>query len=213
LILPIGELCRRARERGLLVVVDGAHAPGQLPIELGALDADAYAGNCHKWLCAPKGAGFLWVRRELQPSVDSLVVGWGWADEQAGFVERNQRDGTRDPAAYLAVPAAIDFQAGRGWDDVRARCHALAVEALAGLADVGAQPLAGDESWFGQMVSVVLPPCDAETLALRLAHEHSIEVYGKEWNGRPVMRVSFQGYNSASDLERLLEVLPHVLPA
>lgn len=212
LVLPVGELCRRARAAGILAIVDGAHGPGQVPVDLRSLDADAYAGNCHKWLCSPKGAGFLWVRRELQPDVDSLVVGWGWADEEAGFVERNQRQGTGDPAAHLAVPAAIDFLGRNRWDEVRAGCQALAREARDRLATVpGIEPFAGDSSWLAQMVSVELPPCEAEAVGLRLAREHGMEVYAKAWEGRPVLRLSFQGYNTHDDLERLLAALPRVL--
>ena len=123
-LVPVQELCARAREAGILSVVDGAHAPGQVPVDLGALVADAYAGNCHKWLCAPKGAGFLWARPELQRRIDPLVVSWGWPESE--FVKRHAWQGTRDPAAWLSVPAAIEFQREWEWDEVRERCHGLA---------------------------------------------------------------------------------------
>src|SRR5581483_2062935 len=86
-ILPVRELCAPARELGVLTVVDGAHAPGHVPVDLTAIGADAYAGNCHKWLCAPKGAGFLWVRPELQERIDPLVVSWGWRERD--FAKRH----------------------------------------------------------------------------------------------------------------------------
>ena len=199
LVFPIHELCRRAREAGVLAVVDGAHGPGHVPLDLAVLEADAYAGNCHKWLCTPKGAGFLWVRPELHGTVDSLVLGWGWSEEDASFVARNEEQGTRDPAAYLAVPAALDFIERRGWDDVRVRCHELAAEVRRRLAELtGIAPLQPDSAeWFGQMVAAALPDCDAGEVSRRLAHEHRVEVYGKAWNGRPVIRVSVQGYTSA----------------
>src|SRR5919197_2860262 len=158
LILPIAELCRRAREAGVLTVVDGAHAPGQVPLDLKALGPDAYTGNCHKWLCAPKGAGFLYVRPEHHDWIGSLVVGWGWEDEQAGFVRRNQDQGTRDPAAYLAVSDAIAFEEAHAWDNVRARCHQLAVEARDELASLGLEPFGASPDRLAQMVSVELPP-------------------------------------------------------
>jgi isopenicillin-N epimerase len=126
LILPIAEICRRAREAGILTVIDGAHAPGQIPLDLAAIDADFYTGNCHKWLCAPKGAGFLHARRSAHALVDPFVVSWGWQDDgSASFVDRLEWQGTRDIAAYLAVPAAIDFQAAHDWPQVRIACHAL----------------------------------------------------------------------------------------
>jgi isopenicillin-N epimerase len=212
LVFPAAELCRRAREAGVLTLVDGAHGPAQIPVDLEAIGADAYAGTCHKWLCAPKGAGFLHVRPEHHGWVESLVVGWGWADEDAGFVARNQAQGTRDPAAHLSVPDAIAFQADHGWDDVRERCHALAVEARARLAELtGRAPLSSSPDQLGQMVSSSLPPVDPAELMRRLAADEAVEVLVREWNGEPVLRASFQAYNGERDLDRLLAVLPRML--
>ena len=126
LSLPVAELCRRARERGIRTVVDGAHVPGHFPLDLRELDVDFYAGNCHKWLCAPKGAGFLYVRRELQRDIHPLVISWGYKGDDPTFSQRHEEQGTRDPAAYLTVPFAIEWQRDHHWDDVRARCHGLA---------------------------------------------------------------------------------------
>jgi isopenicillin-N epimerase len=212
LILPVRELCAQGRAAGLLTVVDGAHGPGQIPLALGRLGADVYAGNCHKWLCAPKGAGFLHVRREHHDWIQSLVIGWGWREEDAGFVRRNQAQGTRDPAAYLAVPAAIDFQERHGWENVRTRCHRLAVEARDRISELtGLEPLVPSPRTFVQMVSCPLPPCDGEALQRRLYDEHRIEVSVRSWRDRWLLRVSFQGYNTHDDLERLLAALPKVL--
>jgi isopenicillin-N epimerase len=198
-ILPVAELCTRAREAGLLAIVDGAHAPGHVPVDLAAIGADAYAGNCHKWLCAPKGSGFLWVRPEMQERIDPLVVSWGWHEREFG--KRHAWQGTRDPAAWLAVPAAIAFQREWGWDGVRARSHAL-VERF--VAQSGLSPAASD---FGQMLAVELPPCEPEELQRRLSDEHRIEVPCFEHNGRPLLRLSVQGYNSDDDVERLVVAL------
>jgi isopenicillin-N epimerase len=214
LVFPVAELCRRARERGIVSIVDGAHGPGHVPLDLASLGADAYAGNCHKWLCAPKGAGFLWARPELHERIDSLVIGWGWADEDASFVERNQAQGTRDPAAYLAIGAALDFLDEWNWDTIRAECHQLAAQARGRLAELtGLDPLQPDSpEWFGQMVAAQLPGgCDASALGLRLAREHGIEVNAQPWNGTPLIRVSVQGYNTDADLDRLLSVLPSLI--
>ena len=175
-ILPVAELCARARELGLLAVVDGAHAPGHVPVDLAAMGADAYAGNAHKWLCAPKGAGFLWARPELQERLDPLVVSWGRPETE--FAKRHEWQGTRDPAAFLSVPAAIEFQREWGWDEVRARCHAL-VERF-----VAASGLQATASEFGQMVAVELPPCDPDVVQRRLFDEHRIEVPCFDHGGR-----------------------------
>jgi isopenicillin-N epimerase len=202
-ILPVAELCARAREAGLLSVVDGAHAPGHVPVDLESLGADAYAGNCHKWMCGPKGAGFLWVRPQLQERIDPLVVSWGWPE--AAFATRHRWQGTRDPAAFLAVPAAIEFQRVWRWDEVRARCHAL-VERF--VSESGLRPAAHE---FGQMVAVELPPCDPEEVQRRLFDEHRIEVPCFEHDGRPLLRVSVQGYNDETDIQRLVDALPEAL--
>ena len=199
LVVPVDEHCRRARELGILSVVDGAHAPGHVPIDLAALGADAYTGNCHKWLCAPKGAGFLWVREELQTRIDPLVVTWGW--DEPDFAKRHLRSGTRDPAAWLAVPAAIEFQREWGWDEVRSRCHALVEH----FAEASGLPIVPDE--FGQMASFELPPGDPEEAQRRLWDEHRIEVPCFDWNGRPLLRLSVQGYNTEDDVSRLLSAL------
>lgn len=209
--LPVEEICRRAREAGIISIVDGAHAPGQVPLDLAALDADVYAGNCHKWLCAPKGAGFLYVRPELQALVEPLVVSWDWG-EQTEFAQRHRWPGTHDPAAYLAVPAAISFQREHSWETVVERCHALAEEARLRLAELFAlEPLAPDASWFVQMVAAPLPPCNATEVKRRLYDEHRVEVPVYEWSGRPLVRPSFQAYNDEGDLERLLAALAEVV--
>jgi isopenicillin-N epimerase len=203
LVLPVAELVGRAREAGVMTIVDGAHGPGQLPLNLDHLGADVYAGNCHKWLCAPKGAGFLHVRRELQDAVDALVIGWGYGDDST-FLSRHERQATRDPAAYLSVPAAIEWVEGHG---ERERCRALTVEAQRRLTELaGIEPLSTPE-FLAQMVAVRVPTNDAEALEARLRDEHSIEVPVKARKTAPLLRVSIAPYNDEADLERLLEAV------
>ena len=205
---PSTAIVARAHAEGLPVVVDGAHGPAQAPLDLERLGADFYAGNCHKWLCAPKGAGFLHVRPEHQDRIDGAVVSWGY-DDDATFRSRVERQGTNDPSAYLAVPDAIDYQAERGWDEVRARCCALAREARDELcALLGTEPIAPPEMLL-QMASVALPPCDGAELQRRLFDEHRIEV--PVTRHEALMRVSAAAYTGREDVERLLDALPKVL--
>jgi isopenicillin-N epimerase len=205
--MPVAELCRRAREAGIVTVVDGAHGPGQLDLDLGRLGADFYAGNCHKWLCAPKGAGFLYVRREHRDGLRPLAVSWGWRPK-ASFSERHGWQGTRDPAAYLSLPAAIEFQRRHDWAAVRRACHELLAEFRPRLG----VPLTPDgPEWFVQMAAVEVGPCVAEQVQRRLREEHAIEVLVQPWQSRPLLRVSVQAYNVRDDLERLAEALPRVL--
>lgn len=212
LIFPVQEICRRARAAGILTVIDGAHAPGQIPVDLTALDVDFYTGNLHKWLCAPKGAAFLYVRRELQNQVDPLIISWGELPD-APFALRNQWQGTRDFSAFLTVAEAIAFQAAHDWDSVRASCHELARTARRRFAErYGLEPICSDSPlWFGQMITVPVPPCDVLAVKTRLYDEFRVEVPHIVWNERPFLRVSFQAYNSEADLDRLMHGLDQIL--
>lgn len=218
LILPVQELCRRARASGILSIVDGAHTVGQLPLDLEAIGADFYASNAHKWLCAPKGAAFVHVRREVQDRVEPLVVSWGYEATTPGpsrLIDEQEWTGTRDPAAYLTVPEAIRFVERHHWDEVRARCHALAGQARERMTSLcGLPPLSPDSAqWYMQMVTVPLPPCDPPELKARLLNEFSIEVPVVVWQDRPYLRVSIQAYNSQQDVDRLLQALAHIFEA
>ncbi|HLJ60852.1 MAG TPA: aminotransferase class V-fold PLP-dependent enzyme [bacterium] len=208
LTLPVGPLVRRAREAGILTVVDGAHAPGQIPVDLHKLGVDFYAGNCHKWMCAPKGSAFLYARREMQPLLMPLVVSWGWP---SGFVDQQQWQGTRDVAAFLSVPAAIDFLQEHNWPAVQRACHALARRARTALAAVSGLPLLSADSpvWYAQMASVPIPipAADAPELRRRLWTEHQIEVPVTAWKDRAVLRVSIQGYNTEADVDALVSAV------
>jgi isopenicillin-N epimerase len=225
LILPVAELVRRARAAGILTIVDGAHAPGQIPLDLDALGADFYAGNLHKWTCAPKGAGFLHARREAQPLLEPLVVSWGWEPEQttllaldtartSPFILQQEWQGTRDISAHLAVAAAICFQAEHDWPRVRQACHELlrhARQAIGGL--TGLVPICPDSAeWYAQMAAFPLPSCDAAELKRRLYDDHRVEVPIIEWGGGQLVRVSVQGYNTGEDVEALTEALTDLLP-
>jgi isopenicillin-N epimerase len=206
LLLPVEELIARAREHGLITIVDGAHAPAHVDVDLDALGADFYAGNCHKWLCAPKGAGFLHVREAWQEHVHGAIVSWG-SYEPSTFVSRTLWQGTRDPAAYLAVPDAIAFF--REHDD-RERCVALTRAARAQLCDLlGTEPLSGDEQ-IRQLASVRLPEADP-TLSDRLFREHRIEIPTMGPRRDDLLRVSIAIYNDERDVERLLDALPQEL--
>lgn len=213
LIFPVEAIIRRAREAGILTIVDGAHAPGQIPLALDSLGADFYGGNLHKWLCAPKGAGFLYARPEVQHLLKPLVVSWGYESEMPSgsqFIDHNEWWGTRDVSAFLSVPAAIEFQRAHAWDELRAACHELAVESQQRIcAQTGLAPLHTDaEAWFRQMFTAPLPArTDSVALKVRLYDEFRIEVPLTEWDGHKLIRVSIQAYNSRRDVDRLLRAL------
>jgi isopenicillin-N epimerase len=218
---PVEVICARARQAGILTIVDGAHAPGQIPLDLERIGADFYAGNCHKWLCAPKGSGFLYTRRERQDLVEPLVVGWGWGAERtltfgSDYLDYQQWLGTNDPAAYFTVPAAIQFQADHDWPAVRSTCRALMGEALARI-DVltGQEALYPDGGGFyDQMAVAALPPiANLREFKQRLLAEYRIEIPCIQWGERQFIRLSLQAYNTPADVDALVGALAELLGA
>ena len=216
LIFPIAEVCRRAREAGILTVIDGAHAPGQIDLALDELGADFYLGNCHKWLCAPKGAGFLYARPERQQLLDPLIISWGWEAERPGasrFLDHYEWAGTDDPAAYLSVPAAIAFQREHDWSRVRAACHQLVGEARDRLEAITGLPQLAPDSveWWGQMASIPLPGTDAHRIKEALWDDHKIEIPVMLRDGQIYTRISIQAYNRREDVDKLMGALSSLL--
>jgi len=217
LILPVAELVHRARAAGIFTVVDGAHAPGQIPVDVSALGVDFYVGNCHKWMCAPKGSAFLYAREGAQPMVEPLVVSWGWQSDTPGpsrFIDEQEWQGTRDIAGYLTVPSAIAFLEDHDWPRVQRDCHELARTARNAITELtGLEPISPDSpEWYAQMVTVPLPPCDAQALEQRLYDEFAVEVPIITWSDRQFIRVSIQGYNRQEDVDYLIEALRDLLP-
>ncbi len=206
LLLPIEEIIAKARAEGLVTIVDGAHAVAQVDLDLSTLGADFYAGNCHKWLCAPKGAGFLYVQPGWQARIDGTIVSWGYG-EPSTFLSRTEQQGTRDSAAYLAVADAIAFQREH---DVRKERVALAREARRELcALLGTEPLAPDAQIL-QMASVRLPELHLD-LSQRLFDEHRIEIPTMGPGRDDLLRISIAPYTEREDVERLLDALPDAI--
>jgi isopenicillin-N epimerase len=217
IIFPVEEIVRRARAAGIITVIDGAHAPGQIPLHLDELGADFYGGNLHKWLCAPKGAGFLYARPEIQNLLKPLVVSWGYESETPSgstFVDCNEWWGTRDHAAFLAVPAAIEFQEKHDWEMVREECHKLACYAQDQICNLTkmAPFHSATDPWFRQMVSVPFPAdTDIVVIKERLYNEFRVEIPLIDWHGHKLIRVSIQGYNTKKDVDGLLDALTTLL--
>jgi isopenicillin-N epimerase len=224
LIFPIERAIAEARQRGIFSVIDGAHTPGHLPLNLDAMGVDFYAGNCHKWLMTPKGSAFLYVRPELQGMINPLVISHGWTidSKQPGatgpfgnspFIDELEMQGTRDPAAWLTVPAAIDFRREHGWDGVAADCRALAQETARRLRErTGLAPLSTPEFCAPQMVAMPVPHIeDPVDFHRRLLERYSIEIPVFNWQDHSIVRLSVQGYNSKPQMDLLLEALTDML--
>jgi isopenicillin-N epimerase len=170
----------------------------------------------YKWLCAPKGAGFLYARPEVQSLLKPLVVSWGYESEKPSasqFVDHHEWWGTRDLAAFLSVPDAIEFQEKHHWDRVRPACHELARQAEGRIRSLTGLPsLYPDGSWFGQFAAAPLPAStEVQKLKDWLYNERRIEVPIIDWNGRKFVRVSIQGYNTPREVDLLVEALKDYL--
>lgn len=210
LLLPVEAIVERCRAAGVPVMVDGAHVPGALPLDVRSVGADFYVANLHKWAWSPRSAGFLWVTEPYRTDVHPPVISWGL---DQGLTEAFDWVGTRDPTPWLAAPEGIAMLEDLGFDDVVAHNRGLAWEAGGILADrLGARVAAPRES-VGTMVTVLLPErygSSAEhALALRnaLLFEDGIEVQVHAAVGRVAMRVSAQVYVEAGDVVRLADAV------
>ena len=217
--LPVEQICQRAKAAGIITVIDGAHAPGQIPVDLRALDADVFFGNCHKWMLNAKGSAFLYVRRELQSLIDPLVVSWGYhptSETTTGsrFLDLLQWTGTKDPTAALTVPTAIQFMQTHNWVEVRSTCHELlrhGIEQICNLVNI-TPPYPLDSEFYSQMGIAPLPHSNLAVLKSRLYAEYKIEVPLTEWQDQQFVRISVQGYNTQEDVDGLVKALQVLLP-
>jgi isopenicillin-N epimerase len=230
LVFPIAALACELDRRGVETLVDGAHAPGMLALDVPAIGATYYTGNCHKWLCAPKGAGFLWVRRDRQADVRPLAISHGATaarTDRSRFLLEFDWTGSIDPTAWLCVPDALRALGALlpgGWPALRARNHALALEARRVLcAALAIAPPCPDEM-IGSLATVPLPdgppgggpaPLGHDPLADRLLRRHGVEVPVFAWPAPPrrLLRVSAQLYNTPAQYERLAGALREELLA
>lgn len=206
LVLPVDQIAEVCHARGVPVLVDGAHAPGSIDVDISALGVDWYAANLHKWALTPRSCGFLWARADRQEGLHHPVVSWG---RDKGFLAEFEQHATHDPTCALAAPAAIALLQEWGWSRVRDYVHGLAWEAARHLTTQWGTRLTTPEDMVGAMVTVPLPEAagstDADAAALRLAllEEDKIEVQLHASTGRLWARVSAQVYNDAQDIDRL----------
>lgn len=222
-VLPVELICRKARERGVPVCVDGPHAIAMRPVQLAKLDCDFYAASCHKWLSAPFGSGFLYVARRRQQNLTPTTTSWGGSlgGRPANWKDEFTWVGTRDPAAYLSIPAAIDFLEGYGIEKFRTETHALAQYARERIQSVTQiEPLIPDSlEWFGSMIAMPLPLNDPPPTHRGWGHplqrafweKHQIETPILNAAGRWLLRVSCHLYNTRADVDKLVEALKQEL--
>ena len=204
LIFPVKRLARLARERGAQVLVDGAHAAGQVELDIPSLGVDWYTGNCHKWLYAPKGCGFLWARRGRQKELHPTVISHGYGK---GLAAEFDWTGTRDFSSWLAVTDAIDFFLELNPSRIRSYCHRLVADAANGISEAWNTPLDGPPELHGSMMATRLPQSlqrrDPRQLMSELLARHRIVVAVMQIDGALWARISAQVYNTPEDYERL----------
>lgn len=217
--MPVEELCKRARQAGIITVIDGSHIPGHIPLDLSTLQADFYTGNCHKWMCTPKGSAFMWASEQYRHVLPPLVVSWGADIPTVGdgaFVDENEFLGTRDHSPFLTLPFALEWMHRSDWHAVQRRCRELTSHTeqqlvnLAGVRSIraeGADPLL--------QLGTVLLPDDVDVAAMKewLYDQRGIEVVVHRWNNAPILRFSVHLHTSENDLQRLVASVREYLAA
>jgi isopenicillin-N epimerase len=208
LVMPVQEICALARRHGVSTAVDGAHAPGMIPFEVASLGCDYYTGNCHKWLCAPNGTGFLWVREAAQPSLDPLVVSWGWKEGEETFLGNFEDPGTHSLPLTAAVGAAVAFQEQIGRSRIARRGGELAAYARKRLLELdGVVPLTATGTPLAASMATYRLPKLEGTLLQDTLREHRIAIPAWMGDEGGRIRVSTHLYNSTEDVDTLVGVL------
>ncbi len=213
--LPIEEICKLAKEKGIMTFVDGAHAPGQLDVDLSMLQADIYTGACHKWMMTPKGSSFLYVKKEYQHLFDPLVVSWGYqstAPSHSQFLDYHQQQGTRDVSAFLCIPAAIQFMEENDWWNVSARCQQLTQANAGAFCKVlGATALAPvNNDFILQLYSSPIQTKEPQRLKQYLYEKHSIQIPVMPHGDNVYLRYSIQAFNEQADLDKLFDAIKEI---
>ncbi len=214
--LPVEEICAAAKAKGLLTFVDGAHAPGQVAINLETLQADFYTGACHKWMLTPKGSSFLYVKKELQKSIDPLIISWGYNSAKPShsqFLDYHQQQGTRDIAAFLTVPTAIDFMQKNNWNTVAENCRELTkANALEACKLLNTKPLCPiDDTFLVQLYSTLIQTKEPEKLKELLYHKYKIEIPVMPHENKVYLRYSIQVFNTQQHLDTLFAALKNII--
>jgi len=209
---PVEEICAIAKEKGILTFVDGAHAPGHILLDLQTLNADFYTGACHKWMMTPKGSSFLYVRKELQSTVDPLIISWGYnamfpSDSQ--FIDYHQMNGSRDLSAFLSIPAAINFMQEHDWKTVAASCRNLVQENIEPFCKLlGASPLSPLNDDFNlQLFSAEIKTTEPEQLHDLFFEKYKIQIPVMRHGDKVYLRYSINAFNDQGDMDKLFAAI------
>jgi len=216
LIFPVKEICDKANQLGLITIVDGAHVPGHIDLIISELNPDFYTGTLHKWMLAPKGSSFLYVKKEWQASIDPLVVSWGYeslAPTESQFLDYHEYQGTNDHSSYLCTPKVIAFLEENNWKEKSVASRKLVQSNYQRFCDlVGTQPICPiNDEFLGQMASIPLKTNSSLDLKDLLYSKYKIQIPIMPLNGAIYMRYSMNVYNSQEDLELLYEAITAII--
>jgi isopenicillin-N epimerase len=216
LTFPVKEICEIAKSKGLITIVDGAHAPAQVDLKINELAVDFYVGACHKWMMAPKGASFLYAHKSVQHLCEPLVVSWGYKaakPSESQFLDYHQMIGTRDFSAFLAVTMSIIFMKDNNWPAVAKECHEMVLANAPLFYELlGTQPISPlTNEWIGQMISIPIHTKEPEVLQRKLFKEFNIEIPIMRQGEDIYMRYSINAFNSVQDLEALHNALTTII--
>lgn len=209
---PVEEICAMARKKGVMVFIDGAHAPAHTELDLKKLGVDIYTGACHKWMMTPKGCSFLYVKKDKQDLFDPLIISWGFKalfPSGSKFQDYHQMQGTRDFSAFLTVPSAIRFMKENDWKSISAQCRKMVRENALRFTDlIGSKPLCSvTEEFLGQMFSIPVKNKEPEKFQRKLFEKYRIEIPVMRQGESVFIRYSINAFNTQSDLDKLYDTL------
>lgn len=213
--LPVEEICAAAKDRGLITFVDGAHAPGQLHLNLKDSPFDIYTGACHKWMMTPKGSSFLYARKEMQNLIDPLIISWGYNamfPSSSTFIDYHQMNGTRDYSAFLTIPAAIEFMQTHNWWTIANECRKIVKSNAPALCNLlGANSIVPlNDDFIYQMYSAQIATNEPEKLQRYLFEIYKIEIPLMRLGNKVFMRYAINAFNSQADLDHLFDAVTEI---
>ena len=210
LIFPVEEICKLAKEKNIISIIDGAHVPGHINLNIKKLDPDVYTGACHKWMCSPKGTAFLYVKKKLQNIIDPLVISWGYESDNPGpsqFLDHLEWQGTNDVSSYLTIPDTINFLEKNNWQDVAKKCRELNIWARGEINQLLKINPISDDKFLGQMSSIPIISKDILQDQIKFYLKYKIQIPFIKWHDKEFFRISIQAYNTKEDIFKLLEAL------
>tara|TARA_Y100000996_G_C22540039_1_gene649680 strand:- start:976 stop:2127 length:1152 start_codon:yes stop_codon:yes gene_type:complete len=211
LIFPVKEICKISREKNILSIIDGAHAPAQIKLDISDINPDIYVGACHKWMCSPKGVSFLYSKKEYQKKIDPLIISWGYEPEKTNnnqFIDYHQWQGTRDMSAFLTIPETINFLEKNNWREVTKECYKINLWAKKEINSLLNEEALSTDEFNGQMCSFYYKSKkDLIDFNIKFYLKYKIQLPFIEWNDKTLFRISIQAYNSKNDINFLLNAL------